>query len=80
MEKIDNKQIFILKKNLLNNYKIIREKSGNSKKYLLFDLDSDLAQKNDLSKKYPEKLQKMIKRYREITGDDLGEVEELILE
>ena len=31
MEKIDNKQIFILKKNLLNNFKIIREKSGNSK-------------------------------------------------
>ena len=31
MEKIDNKQIFIFKKNLLNNYKIIREKSGNSK-------------------------------------------------
>ena len=53
---------------------------GNSKKYLLFDLDSDLAQKNDLSKKNPEKLQEMIKRYGEITGDDLGEVEELILE
>ena len=53
---------------------------GNSKKYLLFDLDKDLAQKNDLSKKYPEKLQEMIKRYGEITGDDLGEVEELILE
>ena len=31
MEKIDNKQIIISKKNLLNNYKIIREKSGNSK-------------------------------------------------
>ena len=53
---------------------------GNSKKYLLFNLDSDLAQKNDLSKKNPEKLQEMIKRYGEITGDDLGEVEELILE
>jgi len=25
MEKIDNKQIFIIKKNLSNNYKIIRE-------------------------------------------------------
>jgi len=31
MKKIDNKQIFIHKKNLVNNYKIIREKSGNSK-------------------------------------------------
>ena len=31
MEKIDHKQIFINSKNLLNNYKIIREKSGNSK-------------------------------------------------
>ena len=31
MEKIDNKRIFILKKNLLNNYKIIREKTRNSK-------------------------------------------------
>ncbi|MAN70802.1 MAG: hypothetical protein CMC09_02820, partial [Flavobacteriaceae bacterium] len=28
----------------------------------------------------PEKLKEMIKRYGEITGDDLGEVEELILE
>ena len=53
---------------------------GNSKKHLLFDLDSGLIQKNDLSKKYPEKLQEMIKRYDEITGDDLGEVKELILE
>ena len=31
MEKIDNKQVFIHKKNLVNNYKIIREKSRNSK-------------------------------------------------
>ena len=53
---------------------------GNSKKHLLFDLDSDLAQKNDLSKKYPDKLHDMIRRYEEITGDNLGEVKELILE
>ena len=30
MEKIDNKRIFISKRNLVNNYEIIREKSGNS--------------------------------------------------
>ena len=53
---------------------------GNSKKHLLFNLDSDKSQENDLSDDYPEKLQEMIKRYGEITGDDLGEVEELILE
>ena len=53
---------------------------GNSKKYLLFNLDLDKSQENDLSDDYPEKLKEMIKRYEEITGDDLGEVEELILE
>ncbi|MFL2608334.1 MAG: sulfatase-like hydrolase/transferase [Flavobacteriaceae bacterium] len=53
---------------------------GNSKKYLLFNLDTDTSQEYDLSNEYPEKLQEMIKRYGEITGDDLGEVEELILE
>ena len=53
---------------------------GNSKKHLLFNLDLDKSQENDLSDDYPEKLKEMIKRYEEITGDDLGEVEELILE
>ena len=53
---------------------------GNSKKYLLFNLDTDISQEYDLSDEYPEKLKEMIKRYGEITGDELGEVEELILE
>ena len=53
---------------------------GNSKKYLLFNLDTDTSQEYDLSDEYPEKLKEMIKRYGEITGDELGEVEELILE
>ena len=44
------------------------------------DRDTDTSQEYDLSDEYPEKLQEMIKRYGEITGDDLGEVEELILE
>ena len=53
---------------------------GNSKKHLLFNLDRDMSQVYDLSNEYPEKLDDMIKRYQEITGDDLGEVKELILE
>ena len=53
---------------------------GNSKKHLLFNLDKDMSQEYDLSDEYPEKLDDMIKRYEEITGDDLGEVKELILE
>ena len=53
---------------------------GNSEKYLLFNLDRDVSQEYDLSNEYPEKLDDMIKRYQEITGDDLGEVKELILE
>ena len=53
---------------------------GNSKKHLLFNLDRDVSQEYDLSNEYPEKLDDMIKRYQEITGDDLGEVKELILE
>ena len=39
-----------------------------------------MSQEYDLSNEYPEKLDDMIKRYEEITGDDLGEVKELILE
>ena len=40
----------------------------------------DVVIVDDLSDDYPEKLKEMIKRYEEITGDDLGEVKELILE
>ena len=50
---------------------------GNSKKHLLFNLDKDMSQEYDLSNEYPEKLDDMIKRYEEITGDDLVRLKNL---
>ena len=41
---------------------------GNSKEYLLFNLDSDLSQQNNLANSNPEKLQEMISKYKEIIG------------
>ena len=43
---------------------------GNSKDYLLFDLNNDISQQNDLSKSNPEKLVEMIDRYEEIIGNN----------
>ncbi|MEL0186635.1 MAG: sulfatase-like hydrolase/transferase [Flavobacteriaceae bacterium] len=53
---------------------------GNSKEYLLFDLESDLSQQNNLANSNPEKLQEMISRYQEIIGKESSNVEQLILE
>ncbi len=53
---------------------------GNSKEYLLFDLESDLSQQNNLANSNPEKLQEMISRYQEIIGKESSKVEQLILE
>ncbi len=53
---------------------------GNSKEYLLFDLESDLSQQNNLANSNPEKLKEMINRYQEIIGKESLNVEQLILE
>ena len=53
---------------------------GNSKDYLLFNLDEDISQQNDLSKSNPEKLNEMIARYDEILGNNKKKAEKLELE
>ena len=53
---------------------------GNSKDYLLFNLDEDISQQNDLSKSNPEKLNEMIARYEEILGNNKRKAEKLELE
>ena len=53
---------------------------GNSKDYLLFNLDEDTSQQNDLSKSNPEKLNEMIARYDEILGNNKKKAEKLELE
>ena len=53
---------------------------GNSKDYLLFNLDNDVSQQDDLSKSNPSKLNDMITRYEEILGKDKKEAEKLELE
>ena len=53
---------------------------GNSKDYLLFNLDDDISQQTNLSKSDPDKLNEMIVRYEEILGKNRNEAEELELE
>ena len=53
---------------------------GNSKDYLLFNLDDDISQQTNLSKSNPDKLNEMIVRYEEILGKNRNEAEELELE
>ncbi len=53
---------------------------GNSKEYLLFNLESDLSQQNNLANSNPEKLQELISSYQEIIGKESSKVEQLILE
>ena len=53
---------------------------GNSKDYLLFDLNNDISQQNDLSKSNPEKLVEMIERYEYIIGNNKSKAQKLELE
>ena len=58
----------------------VNKELGNSKDYLLFNLDEDISQQNDLSKSNPEKLNEMITRYDEILGNNKKKAEKLELE
>ena len=53
---------------------------GNSKDHLLFNLENDISQQNDLSKSNPDKLKEMISRYEEILGSDKKSAKKLELE
>ena len=53
---------------------------GNSKDHLLFNLENDISQQNDLSKSNPDKLKEMISRYEEILGSDKKKAKKLELE
>ena len=53
---------------------------GNSNDYKLFNIKNDPSQKNNLIKVNNIQLQKMIKRYKSIIGDDMKSTEKLILE
>ncbi len=53
---------------------------GNSKDHLLFNLEDDISQQNDLSKSNPDKLKEMISRYEEILGSDKKKAKKLELE
>jgi arylsulfatase A-like enzyme len=52
---------------------------GNDLAYQLYDLSTDLGQKNNLAEQKPEKLAEMIKEYEEITKASDLEEKELIL-
>ena len=53
---------------------------GNSNEYKLFNIKNDPGQKINLIKVNNIQLQKMIKRYKSIIGDDMKSAEKLILE
>ncbi len=52
---------------------------ANDSEYQLFDLDNDIAQKNNLAKSNPEKLQEMIIRFEAIRGKDFNDIQQLEL-
>ena len=52
---------------------------GNSTEYQLYNLSGDLEQQKNLAKGNLEKLDEMIRKYKEIVGDQNSEVEELEL-
>lgn len=43
---------------------------GNSEEYQLYDLDTDLGQQNNLTKKNPDKLKEMVAAYTKIRGEN----------
>ena len=53
---------------------------GNSNEYKLFNIKNDPSQRVNLIKVNNIQLQKMIKRYKSIIGDDMNSPEKLILE
>lgn len=52
---------------------------GNSQEYLLYNLKDDIGQQNNLAESEPEKLQEMIESFKNIRGEDFGNVEQLEL-
>ncbi|MDD2380886.1 MAG: sulfatase-like hydrolase/transferase, partial [Mariniphaga sp.] len=52
---------------------------GNSEKYLLFNLDKDINQQDNLAETEPEKLKEMIETFEKIRGIDFQEIEQLEL-
>ena len=52
---------------------------GNSNEYKLFNIKNDPSQRVNLIKVNNIQLQKMIKRYKSIIGDDMNSPEKLIL-
>ncbi|WP_257668891.1 hypothetical protein [Parapedobacter tibetensis] len=52
---------------------------GNARTHQLYHLAEDLGEQNNPAEVMPEKLQEMKRRYEEIRGDDVREVEGLEL-
>ena len=75
-----NNWVMIPPYNLIAVHPRVNIELGNSDNYLLFNLEDDISQQNDLSKSNPEKLNKMIVRYEEILGDKRNQAEKLELE
>ena len=75
-----NNWVMIPPYNLIAVHPRVNIELGNSKDYLLFNLDDDISQQTNLSKSNPDKLNEMIVRYEEILGKNRNEAEELELE
>ena len=52
---------------------------GNSDAYQLYDLREDIGQQNNLAETRPDKLRELIDTFREVRGDEYGEIEQLEL-
>jgi arylsulfatase A-like enzyme len=52
---------------------------GNSEEYLLFNLENDIGQQENLAESEPEKLKEMIETFEKLRGTNTGEIEQLEL-
>jgi hypothetical protein len=52
---------------------------GNSNEFLLYNLNDDIGQQENLAQSNPEKLQEMIETFQNIRGNEFNEIEQLEL-
>jgi arylsulfatase A-like enzyme len=59
--------------------KMVNIELGNSNEFLLYNLNDDIGQQENLAQSEPEKLQEMIETFKKIRGEGFGNIEQLEL-
>jgi hypothetical protein len=59
--------------------KMVNIELGNSNEFLLYNLNEDIGQQENLAQSKPEKLKEMIETFKKIRGEGFGNIEQLEL-